>query len=145
MKVQYFLLIPLVLILLASCIPTDNALTEKPTLSPSFENFDTQTPPVTSVPPDPAVQEVVLQTQAQLAQKLGIEADDIFQFSIEAVEWPDASLGCPQTGMTYAQVITPGYKILLEANGQVYSFHTDETSHVILCGARGPDEIYLPP
>ena len=69
----------------------------------------------------------------------------IFLFNANAVEWPDASLGCPQVDVTYAQVITPGYQIQLEANGQVYTFHTDETDQVILCDARGPDEIYLPP
>lgn len=145
MKVQYYLLIPLVLILLASCIPADNTQTEKPTLSPSFENFDTLTPPMTSVTPDPAMQELILQAQAQLSRKFGIEADDIFLFNVEAVEWPDASLGCPQTSLSYAQVVTPGYRILLEANGQVYTFHTDETDRVILCTARGPDEIFIPP
>jgi hypothetical protein len=145
MKVQYYLLLGLVLILLVGCQPPDSTLTDEPTLSPSFENFDTLTPSMTSDTPDPAVQELVLQAQAHLAQKLGIDTDNIFPFSVEVVEWPDASLGCPQTDMLYAQVVTPGYRILLEANGQVYTYHTDKADQVILCSARGPDEIYLPP
>jgi hypothetical protein len=45
--------------------------------------------------------------------------------SAESVEWPDTSLGNPQPGMFYAQVITPGFKIILEAGGAQYEYHTD--------------------
>ena len=100
---------------------------------------------MTSTMPDQAAQELIFQAKVQLAHKANIDTDEIFLFQVEAVEWPDASLGCPKADMMYAQVITPGYQILLEANGQVYTFHTDETDQVILCDARGPDEIYLPP
>ena len=36
----------------------------------------------------------------------------------------DGSLGCPQPGMNYVMMITPGYLIMLEANGQAYEYHT---------------------
>ena len=52
---------------------------------------------------------------------------------MEAVEWSDASLGCPQEGFMYAQVITPGYLIILEAQGEQYEYHTDQTTNVVLC------------
>ena len=45
--------------------------------------------------------------------------------SAEYSEWPDTSLGNPQGEMFYAQVITPGYKIILEAGGAQYEYHTD--------------------
>ena len=44
--------------------------------------------------------------------------------SVEAVDWSDSSLGCPKGGMMYAQVITPGYKIVLESDGRTYEFHS---------------------
>jgi hypothetical protein len=34
--------------------------------------------------------------------------------------------------MMYAQVITPGYRIVLEADGKTYTYHTSQ-SHVVLC------------
>ena len=43
----------------------------------------------------------------------------------EYTDWPDTSLGNAQPGMFYAQVITPGYKIILEAGGAKYEYHTD--------------------
>jgi hypothetical protein len=61
---------------------------------------------------------------ADLAQRLGIAPDAISVISIEPVEWPDASLGCAKPGMMYAQVVTPGYRIVLEAGGKTYEYHT---------------------
>jgi len=47
--------------------------------------------------------------------------------------------------MSYAQVETPGYMILLEAGGQSYNYHTDAIETVVLCDAKAPGEIFLPP
>ncbi len=70
---------------------------------------------------------------ADLSEQTGVPADRIKLVSMEAVEWSDASLGCPQEGYMYAQVITPGYKITLEAEDQQYIYHTDQKSNVVLC------------
>ncbi len=76
---------------------------------------------------------LVAQAVADLAGRLAIAADAIQVRSVEAVEWPDASLGCPQPGMMYAQVITPGYRIVLEAAGRAYEYHSSY-AHVVYCG-----------
>lgn len=68
-----------------------------------------------------------------LAEQTGLPPEQINRVSVEAVEWSDTSLGCPQEGYMYAQVITPGYKIILEAEGVQYEYHTDEGTHVVLC------------
>ena len=49
--------------------------------------------------------------------------------------WPDASLGCPQEGMMYAQVLTPGYLVVIrDAGGAEHSVHTNEdASSAIVC------------
>jgi len=71
---------------------------------------------------------------ADLSEQTGVAADQITFVSIEAKDWPDSSLGCPEEGFMYAQVITPGYLIVLEADGQQYNYHTDETGkNVVLC------------
>jgi len=74
----------------------------------------------------------VAQAIADLAGRLGVAAEAIQVRSVEALEWPDASLGCPQPGMVYAQVITPGYRIVLEAGGQAYEYHSSR-SRVVYC------------
>lgn len=52
--------------------------------------------------------------------------------SAEHTKWPDASLGNPQPGMAYAQVITPGYKIVLASGGANYEYHTDTAGNFTL-------------
>ncbi|MDX1408310.1 MAG: hypothetical protein R3330_09255, partial [Saprospiraceae bacterium] len=49
------------------------------------------------------------------------------------VVWPDSSLGCPQKGMVYADVLTPGYLIVLSADGREYEYHTSKGTEVVYC------------
>jgi hypothetical protein len=60
---------------------------------------------------------------SDLAERLGISPEAITVQSIEPTEFPDASLGVPEPGKSYAQVVTPGYIIRLEANGERYEYH----------------------
>ena len=71
--------------------------------------------------------------RAELAAALDVGADDIEMIDVEAVQWSDTSLGCPQPGMMYAQVITPGYRMTLEVDGQEYIFHTDGGERAVRC------------
>lgn len=64
-------------------------------------------------------------TVADLADRLGVDEASVGVVSVEFTEWSDTSLGNPQPGFLYAQVITPGFKIILEAGGQSYEYHTD--------------------
>ena len=60
-----------------------------------------------------------------VAGQLDAAAVQIHVQSVEAVQWPDASLGCPQPDMVYAAVITPGYRVTVEHAGETYTVHTD--------------------
>jgi hypothetical protein len=71
--------------------------------------------------------------RAALAQELGVAEADIAVVSVEENEWRDSSLGCPKPGMNYLQVITPGYKIILEARGKRYEYHSDTNRRVVRC------------
>lgn len=72
---------------------------------------------------------IVLQDLAKVVE----EDADIELLSMEEKDWSDTSLGCPQEDMVYAQVITPGYLIILQVGDKEYEYHTDKDSHVILC------------
>lgn len=72
-------------------------------------------------------------TRQQLAAELDCSDESISVVSVEETEWNDSALGCPQPGMMYLQVITPGYRIILEQNGQQYTYHTDRRARVIRC------------
>jgi hypothetical protein len=72
----------------------------------------------------PAEQAIVAEATALLTQELGVADSAITLISITAVDWPDASLGCPEPGMMYAAVITPGYELVFDVSGQEYRVHT---------------------
>lgn len=69
-----------------------------------------------------------------LADDAGADSADFTLVSSESVSWPDASLGCPQEGFGYAQVITPGYKFVFAIGDTSYAVHTNaDGSHLVHC------------
>ena len=79
---------------------------------------------------DPGLKPFIDQAAADLATRLGVAASDITTHAAVLVIWPDASLGCPQPNMRYAQVPTDGSVIELSYEGSVYRYHSG--------GGRGP-------
>ena len=78
---------------------------------------------------------------ADLQRRLGLkDASSIKVIVVEPVEWCNASLGCPKAGMMYAEVITPGFRILLETAGKTYEYHTNRKTKVVLCEGGRPVE-----
>ncbi|MGQ9516972.1 MAG: hypothetical protein ACUVT1_06880 [Anaerolineae bacterium] len=77
-------------------------------------------------------QRMLEQARQELAGKLGVSPARIQVVKAEPILWPDTSLGCPQPGMMYAQVITPGYQFILEYEGKQYDYHAGR-GHLILC------------
>jgi hypothetical protein len=70
---------------------------------------------------------------AAIAEDLGVPAESVQVVSMEPRNWPDTSLGCPQPDMLYAQVVTPGYLVLLDVSGERIEYHTDERGTVVRC------------
>jgi hypothetical protein len=68
----------------------------------------------------------VEQAQQDLAQRLSTSPEDIEVVSVEAVTWPDASLGGAREGGAI-QVLTPGFRIVLGFAGEEYAYHTGLT------------------
>ena len=50
-------------------------------------------------------------------ERFGIRWESVKILDLEKVDWGDGSLGNPEPGMMYAQVITPGFKMSLTADG----------------------------
>lgn len=92
--------------------------------------------------PDPA-QAMSNKAATDLAGRLNVDVDEVNVASVEATEWRDSSLGCPQPGQNYMMVITPGFTVVLEAKGQQYRYHTDRKAKVVFCGQ--PTEGTHPP
>ena len=92
--------------------------------------------PTTAPPANGAVPgEIEAAARRFLAGELEVDEADLRLDSSEGVQWSDASLGCPQEGMMYAQVITPGYKLIFGHAGTSHAVHTDsDGSQLVVCG-----------
>lgn len=88
-------------------------------------------------PPDPAAarERAVERAKAHLSKTLEVPAAEIQLISAKAVSWPDASLGCPQPDHMYAQVVTDGHEVVLEAEGAKHELHVGPKS-VVVCRPR---------
>ncbi len=75
--------------------------------------------------PDPVVAEFIDGAKRDLASRLGISIESVVLVRSEAVEWSDSSLGCPEPGEDYVQVLVPGYRIVLAVEETYYEYHTD--------------------
>ncbi len=108
-------------------------ITEQAVISPS----PTPTTPDVQLPDMEnttfAPREIIEKAKADLVKQFGVNANQIRIMEARAVNWPDASLGCPQPDLAYAQVLSPGYWVLLEADGKQYPYHTDQNEQIILC------------
>ncbi|MHB0858591.1 MAG: PA14 domain-containing protein [Anaerolineae bacterium] len=60
-----------------------------------------------------------------LASKLGIAADAVQVLSVEDATWPNACLGIAEPGVECTSVPTPGFRVMLAANGTSYEYRTD--------------------
>jgi hypothetical protein len=83
----------------------------------------------------------VMSARQMLGQHLHIPPTQIRVVSQEQVDWPDACLGVQTPGVACAEVITPGYRVILEADGKQYEFHTDMEGGMVLLADAPPVEI----
>lgn len=61
-----------------------------------------------------------------LAKRLNIDAGDIKESSVEDSDFPDMALGAAEDDEMSGQMITSGWRIRLEAQGQTYEYRADK-------------------
>jgi len=67
----------------------------------------------------------------------GVDPSPLTVTHAEPVTWPDSSLGCPQPGIQYLQVITPGYRIELHGSQGDYVVHVAGNNAIVCTGKDG--------
>jgi len=88
-----------------------------------------QAAPTNTPEPDPPY--AVIAAEKELGQSLGLPIDEIEAVSYEQVEWPDSCLGLAKPDEQCLQVITPGWRVVLRAEGQQYVFRTDQNGDAV--------------
>ncbi|PIZ66287.1 hypothetical protein COY14_00620 [Candidatus Roizmanbacteria bacterium CG_4_10_14_0_2_um_filter_36_9] len=102
-----------------------------PATSISTAPIDTSSPNYADLSPE----EIQITDQAignLLNSAQGITSPMISVVSFTAREFSDASLDCPQAGHVAAQVITPGYQVILSAAEKIFDYRISGET-VLLC------------
>ena len=68
------------------------------------------------------ITEALLRARQDLGRRLGVGEEEILEGSVDPADFPDAALGAPIEDEMSAQVITPGWRIRLKANGRTYEY-----------------------
>ena len=61
-----------------------------------------------------------------LARRLKIDAGNVKEKSVEDSDFPDMALGAAEDDEMSGQMITSGWRIKLEAQGQTYEYRADK-------------------
>jgi len=94
--------------------------------------------PETPAHAHPEVSRLIDQAAAHLARRLGVSPDSVVVEDAVPTEFADASLGAPEPGRMYAQVVTPGYVITLSVDGLEYVYHASEDLVVAIDDVDSP-------
>jgi hypothetical protein len=70
--------------------------------------------------------EATEKARKDLAQRLKIDAAKIKAKSVEDTDFPDMALGAGTDGEMSGQMITRGWRIRLDADGQSYEYRADK-------------------
>lgn len=105
-------------------------------LTAAEEFADVITGPVLVVDPHVNAENAVRRV---LSQRLGVSPTSLLLITFELKDWPDAGLGCPEPGQRYAQVVTPGFRLVMETTTEDprrrYEYHLNEDATVVrFCG-----------
>lgn len=68
----------------------------------------------------------VQRAKADLAERLDVSEADIKEISANEMDFPDMSLGAPVEDEMSAQMISSGWQITLEAEGETYEYRADK-------------------
>ena len=71
-------------------------------------------------------EEAIAHARKDLAERLGVGAADIKEQSVEDADFPDMALGAAGNGEMSGQMITPGWRIRLSANGESFEYRANQ-------------------
>lgn len=77
------------------------------------------------------VPEGVRAAKTALATQLNIDSSKILILKVEETNWTDSCLGLGGPAESCLAAITPGYSVLMQANGAEYRYRTDMTGAAV--------------
>ena len=86
----------------------------------------------------PTQEEAVNTARTELASVVGVAAAEIELNQVNPMVWPNSSLGCPEKGMMYLDVITSGFRVEFDVGSKIYQVHTAERTAIVCLKATRP-------
>ena len=82
---------------------------------------------------------------ADAARRFQVAESAVVLVNAELVTWGDGSLGCPQPGRSYTQMLVEGYRVTATTAAGRMLYHTDTRGNVVTCSLpvqqpRRPDD-----
>ncbi len=141
MKTKSMMLVMLSVLLVAACgapitppiAPTSplSVPTSPPSVLPTMPASPLNPDSSSSTGAAPGQATAVANARKDLAEQINVDPSVITVVSVEAVDWPDGCLGVQTPGVMCTMVITSGYRVILEANGKQYEYHTNANGSAV--------------
>jgi hypothetical protein len=71
---------------------------------------------------------------ADAAKRFKVAESSVVLVRAEQLTWSDGSLGCPEPGMMYTQMLVPGFRVVAKTSGGELTYHTDSRGNAKSCG-----------
>jgi hypothetical protein len=68
------------------------------------------------------VESLIILAKFDLSLKTGVDVEAIKTVDTEEIVFSDSNMGVPQPGVPYDNIATPGYIIILDADGEEYEY-----------------------
>jgi hypothetical protein len=72
-----------------------------------------------------SMEEAVGRAREDLAERLGVPAEEVLEASVEEADFPNTALGAPLRDEMSGMMITSGWRIRLAARGETYEYRAD--------------------
>jgi hypothetical protein len=74
------------------------------------------------------------------AKRFNVAENAVVLTRAEQITWPDGSLGCPQPGRMYTQMLVQGFRVAAKTAVGELTYHTDGRGNVVSCAAGMPGQ-----
>jgi hypothetical protein len=73
---------------------------------------------------------------ANAAKRFNVAENAVVLTNAEQLTWSDGSLGCPEPGRMYTQMLVAGFRVVAKTSAGELTYHTDSRGNAVTCGVR---------
>ena len=130
--------LPFVLLLAACATPSATVPTPPASPTPAVSPVPSRAPVLNSSsgPASDAQNAAVEAARRDAAGRLSLPPESLQVEQVDARQWNDRALGCPTPGVLYAQIVTPGFLVVIGGGGRHLEYHTDDRGMAVFCQER---------